>query len=113
MHYIGVGLKVKITRANPLPGEPTEECLVNVDDWDFDWQRSYQYDAPIEDLPTVGNGDIVEITCTYDNTIDNPFVERALEELGLTDPVDVVLGEESLDEMCLGIFPILFDAPAR
>jgi hypothetical protein len=111
MHYIGVGLKVKITRATPMPGEPSQECLVNVDYWDFNWQRSYQYDAAIDDLPTVGNGDVVEITCTYDNTLDNPFVERALEEQGLTDPIDVVLGEQSLDEMCLGIFPILFDAP--
>ncbi len=112
MHYIGVGLQVKITRANPLPGEPTEECLVNVDRWDFDWQRTYQYDAPIDELPTVGNGDVVEINCTYDNTMDNPFVERALLEAGLTAPIDVALGEESLDEMCLAIFPIIFDAPA-
>ena len=113
MHYIGIGLKVRIERANPAPGEPASECLVNVDRWDFSWQRAYSYDAPIEDLPTVGNGDIVTVDCTYDNTMNNPFVEQALEELGLTDPIDVVLGEESLDEMCLGIFGIAFEnAPA-
>jgi hypothetical protein len=112
MHYIGVELSVKIERATPRAGEPTSECLVNVDRWDFDWQRTYQYDAAIEDLPTVGNGDIVDVDCTYDNTMDNPFVQRALEELGLPRPIDVFLGEESLDEMCLGIFGIAFEVGA-
>lgn len=111
MHYIGVELDVKVTRANPAPGEPATECLVNVDRWDFDWQRTYVYDAPIDALPTVGDGDVVEIRCSYDNTMDNPFVQRALAELGLTAPIDVFLGEESLDEMCLNIFPVVFDTP--
>lgn len=111
MHYIGVELAVSIERATTLPGEPASECLINVPRWDFDWQRTYQYDAPIDQLPTVGNGDIIDIRCSYDNTMANPFVERALAELGLTDPIDVVLGEESLDEMCLGIFGIAFDVP--
>lgn len=109
MHYIGVGLKVRIERANPLAGEPASECLVNVDRWDFGWQRAYSYDEDIAYLPTVGDGDTITVDCTYDNTLDNPFVEQALEELGLTEPIDVVLGEESLDEMCLGIFGIAFE----
>jgi hypothetical protein len=33
----------------------------------------------------------------------NPFVQRALTEQGLTEPRDVALGEETLDEMCLGV----------
>jgi hypothetical protein len=112
MHYLGVELKVKIERTTPLPGEPLDECLVNVDRWNFDWQRTYQYDAPIAALPTVGDGDIVDVYCTYDNTLDNPFVQRALDERDLADPIDVYLGEETLDEMCLGIFGIVYDAPA-
>lgn len=109
MHYIGIGLEVRIERATPAAGEPGDECLVNVDRWDFSWQRAYSYDEPIANLPTVGDGDIITVDCTYDNTMDNPFVEQALEELGLTEPIDVVLGEESLDEMCLGIFGIAFE----
>jgi len=112
MHYVGVGLQVTITRATPAPEEPTSECLVNVDRWNFDWQRTYQYDAPIDTLPTVGHGDIIDIECSYDNTLDNPFVMRALEDQGLTSPIDITLGEQTLDEMCLGIFGIAFDAPA-
>jgi len=37
---------------------------------------------------------------------------RALEDQGLTSPIDITLGEQTLDEMCLGIFGIAFDAPA-
>jgi hypothetical protein len=113
MHYIGVGLKVKLERANPAPGEPTNECLVNVPKWNFDWQRSYQYQAPLDELPIVRTGDILDIQCTYDNTLNNPFVQRALADAGLTQPIDVVLGEQTLDEMCLGIFGIVLDAPAQ
>lgn len=112
MHYIGVGLQVKVERANPLPNEPQTECLVNVPKWNFDWQRSYQYNASFADLPTVRTGDTIDVKCTYDNTLANPFVVRALGDAGLTEPIPVVLGEQTLDEMCLGIFGITFDAPA-
>jgi hypothetical protein len=108
MHYVGVELEVHIERATPNPGEPAEECLVNVERWDFDWQRTYLYDADLEDLPTIGNGDTITIRCSYDNTLANPFVKRALQEQGLTDPVDVLLGEETLDEMCLAAFGVIF-----
>jgi hypothetical protein len=36
--------------------------------------------------------------------MQNAFVADALFEQGLTAPRDVVLGEETLDEMCLGVF---------
>ena len=108
MHYVGVDLDARITRANPLPGEPAQECLFKTPQWDFDWQRTYFYDAPVSELPTVGDGDVITLKCRYDNTTDNPFVRRAMEEQGLTAPIDVTLGEETLDEMCLAAFAILF-----
>ena len=60
----------------------------------------------------VGDGDTISVHCTYDNTLDNPYVQRGLAEQGLTAPVDVYLGEETLDEMCLGIFHVVYDPPA-
>jgi hypothetical protein len=108
MHYIGVDLETRISRANPLPGEPAEECLFKTPQWDFDWQRTYFYDAPIDELPTVGDGDMITIRCSYDNTMDNPFVVRAMEDAGIDEPIDVYLGEETLDEMCLAGLAILF-----
>lgn len=107
MHYVGVDLEVRIRRANPAPGEPSEECLVKVPAWDFDWQRTYFYDADIDELPTLGAGDSLEITCRYDNTLGNDFVRRMLLEEGLDDPIDVFLGEETTDEMCLAAFGLI------
>jgi hypothetical protein len=27
--------------------------------WDFNWQRFYQFDVPIDDLPTLSAGDVL------------------------------------------------------
>ncbi len=108
MHYVGVDLQVKIRRATPAPGEPAEECLVKTPNWDFDWQRTYFYDGDIDEVPTVGNGDVVTIKCSYDNSMANPFVRRMLAEENLDAPVDVVLGEETTNEMCLAAFGLVF-----
>ncbi|MEZ4399230.1 MAG: hypothetical protein R3B06_04380 [Kofleriaceae bacterium] len=110
MHYVGTGIDVEIARAAPTAAQPADECLYS-GGWNFDWQRSYLYDAPIEALPTVATGDVIDVSCTYDNTVRNPFVQRALAEAGLDAPIDVVLGEETLDEMCLGIFGVAVPFP--
>lgn len=103
MHYVGTDMRIGITRA--VPGaEPAEECLLDTPKWDFDWQRGYRYDVGIEQAPTVKGGDVLNLRCTYDNSTQNSDVADALLEQGLTEPRDVVLGEETLDEMCLGIF---------
>jgi hypothetical protein len=103
MHYVGTDMRIGITRANPQD-EPAEECLLETPHWDFDWQRGYLYDVPIDQAPTAKTGDVFELKCTYDNSMQNPFVQTALSEQGLSAPRDVLLGEQTLDEMCLGIF---------
>jgi hypothetical protein len=69
--------------------------------WDFNWQRVYEYDALAHEGIRVKAGDKVRIRCEYDNTLNNPGVVEALAELGLTEPIEVNMGEGSLDEMCL------------
>jgi hypothetical protein len=101
-------MQVSIERATPLEGESREECLVNVQDWDFDWQRTYNYNAELEALPTVTDGDTITLKCDYNNTLSNPFVERMLAEEGLENPIDVFLGEETTDEMCIAILGVVF-----
>jgi hypothetical protein len=103
MHYVGTDMRIGITRAAP-GSEPAEECLLDTPKWDFNWQRGYRYDVPIEQAPTVKAGDVLNLRCTYDNSTQNGLVADALFEQGLTEPRDVVLGEETLDEMCLGVF---------
>lgn len=84
-----------------VPAQSERECLLHTPDWNFEWQRFYEYDVEIEQMPFIQPGDTFELSCTYDNSMGNPFVRRALAEQGLDAPRDVVLGEETLDEMCL------------
>jgi hypothetical protein len=95
MHKVGVDMKTSIIR----DGE--EICMVQTPNWDFDWQRAYAYDAPLDQLFAAQGGDIVRVRCTYDNSLENPSVVKALSEVGLEEPQDVFLGETTLDEMCL------------
>lgn len=106
MHYVGTDIRMEIERPNSA-SQPAEECLVHTPAWDFNWQRMYTYDTPIADLPKGRGGDILRITCHYDNSMSNPFVAKALAEQGLSAPIDVELGEETLDEMCLAPLGIL------
>ncbi len=103
MHYVGTDMLMTVARST-TNGQPAEECLLQTPAWDFNWQRAYQYDADLSELPRVRAGDLLSFRCTYDNSLDNPFVREALDEQGLTAPRDVALGDESLDEMCLGVF---------
>jgi hypothetical protein len=103
MHYVGVDERLSVTRA-----DGAEQCLLQIPRWDFNWQRGYAYDAPIEELPVIKAGDKLGIRCTYDNTTQNPKLVQALREQNLTAPKDVLLGEETLDEMCLGAYVLLY-----
>lgn len=105
MHYVGTDMRVGLTRKSPSD-EPAEECLLDTPHWDFSWQRGYRYDVPIDQAPSVAPGDVIDLRCTYDNSMMNPHVQEALTEQGLSAPRDVQLGESTLDEMCLGVFGI-------
>ncbi len=105
MHYVGTDMRIGIKRA-VARDQPAEECLLDTPSWDFDWQRGYRYDAPIDQAPSVTAGDQLTLRCAYDNSMANPHVASALVQQGLTAPRDVVLGESTLDEMCLGVFGI-------
>ncbi len=95
MHKVGVDMRTTLVRG----GE--ESCMLQTPRWDFDWQRLYRYDAPMEELLEVSPGDRIKVRCTYDNTMDNHSLVEALGEIGATEPQQVSLGEGTLDEMCL------------
>mgnify|MGYP002777821154 CR=1 FL=1 len=106
MHYVGTDMLIELRRPNPDPGEPASECLIQTPRWNFQWQRTYSYAADLADVPVAEIGDQVYLRCTYNNSMSNPFVVQALAEQGLGAPVDVYLGEETLDEMCLGVIGV-------
>jgi hypothetical protein len=117
MHWVGRDLKVELVRAGNTSEGAADQCLLGTPRYDFNWQRAYAYDtSEIEQLPLLQGGDTIRITCTYDNTMDNPGVLRVLGEKHLSAPVDVELGESTIDEMCLGAFtfitPLADDGPA-
>lgn len=102
MHLAGTSLSLKVKKGGQ------ESCLLNVPAYDYDWQQIYDYDTPYADAPTVSAGDIVEIKCGYNNTLDNPGIKTALEEEGLSQPVDIYLGEGTLDEMCIAMVGFVY-----
>ena len=104
MHHVGVSMDIQhIPSAEPA----SSECLVGTPEWDFYQQRTFAYDQPVDELPVVQPGDELHLNCLYDNTLDNPALAASLAEQGLGQPVDVTLGDETRDEMCLGVFGVL------
>ncbi len=76
MHERGLSIKLEVVGN-------TNQCLLDIPHWDFDWQLSYWFEEPIEVRAT----DSIRITCTWNTE-------------GLTEPL--VWGDGTGDEMCLG-----------
>jgi len=90
MHLLGSSAQLSIDRA-----DGSNECLLQIDDWDFAWQGSYGYNAPRH----LTSGDRVRLECHYDNSADNqPYIDGVR-----TEPADASWGEGTTDEMCLGV----------
>ena len=106
MHYLGVDGRVWIERQPETDG--TEECLIQTPEYSFEWQRGYTYEGSYDDFPSLSAGDRLWVECTYDNTLDNEGARAALEDAGLSEPQDVTLGDETLDEMCLMVLGITY-----
>ncbi len=90
MHLLGREMHTRILRT-----DGSSDCVTRVNDWDFNWQRSYFYKEELQ--PTLDLHDSVEITCVYDNSAANqPVVDG--EQI---DPRNVTWGDGTFDEMCL------------
>ena len=91
MHLLGKSSKTWIQRAN---GD--QECLIDIPKWDFNWQAGVAFSEPA----ILNPGDELSLECHWDNSMENqPVIDgkRAT-------PKDVVWGEGTRDEMCLGVF---------
>jgi len=106
-------IAAKLERPEPRRSDPQQECLAN-GKWNFDWQRTYIYDAPLAELPSIAEGDVLDLTCEWTNKLSNPFVRRLLVDLNLPPrPIDLVFGLDTAGEMCSEIFGVVVDAPPR
>jgi hypothetical protein len=113
MHLVGTHIAGRIERPTARGNDPQDECLAN-GGWNFDWQRTYIYNTSLDQLPSVAAGDTLDITCHWNNTIANPFVQRMLNDSHLPpQPVDISLGEQTTNEMCLEIFGLAVTIPPQ
>jgi hypothetical protein len=93
MHLLGRTMNVKAT----LP-DGTEKCLINIDDWDFNWQGMYRFNDPV----TIPFGTKLSLVAAYDNSEGNwrnPNVP----------PKAVSWGEQTTDEMCIAFLGVTLD----
>ena len=84
MHTLGRTARMEIERA-----DGTKDCMLQIDDWDFDWQRTYPFSQEL----SVKEGDTWRINCSWDNPGD----------------AEVDWGEGTGDEMCLGTALVSLD----
>jgi hypothetical protein len=79
MHTRGYHTSLNVTHQDPAAGS---ECMLNIDAWNFHWQRSYTFAKP----KTFRPGDQLTIDCKWNNDQDH----------------DLNWGEGTQDEMCIG-----------
>jgi len=93
MHLLGRSMRVISTTANRT------SCLINIDDWDFNWQGQYLYKEPVP-LPT---GTRLQLEAYYDNSEGNWRNPNF-------PPKPVSWGEQTTDEMCIAFIGITIDS---
>ncbi len=96
MHLRGVAAKYVLTRA-----DGKSETLLNVPDYDFNWQSVYAFAEPIK----VGKGDKLSWQAWWDNSPDNPRNPDPTKE--------VRWGLQTWDEMQNGWMEVVRKRPAE
>ena len=100
MHLLGEEISLE-----KVAEDGTEQCLLEIPEWDFEWQQFYSMREGEE--VRVEPGESLRMTCRYDNSPANqPTVDG--EQIS---PRDVEWGEGTLDEMCLTYISVLSDTP--
>ncbi|MGE3409196.1 MAG: EF-hand domain-containing protein [Pirellulales bacterium] len=91
MHLLGRDIRVT---AHPPEGDPLS--LLRIDDWDFNWQSSYQYVQPVR----LAAGTRLVLEGIHDNSADNfrnPF----------NPPRRITWGEQTTNEMSLAFLQVV------
>lgn len=94
MHWLGKDFLLSAVRP-----DGSQQTLIKIDDWDFNWQGSYDFTTPVS-LP---KGTRVEMVAHFDNSAGNPSNPNS-------PPKDVTWGEQTTDEMCIGFLQRTLDA---
>ena len=87
MHNLGSNIRIWYeTEDNP------DGCMIDIPDWDYNWQNFYLYEEPFIVPPR----STVHLECTFDNSAANQPYDRQ--------PQEVRWGDGTFDEMCLVFF---------
>jgi hypothetical protein len=97
MHLLGRTMKVVLN-----PGTPDAKTLLDVPNYNFDYQKSYNLSTPVTAPP----GSRVQVTCTFD-----PTLRQKLPQLRQLPPRFVTWGDGSSDEMCLALLQYVGPKP--
>jgi hypothetical protein len=89
MHLLGRSFTMVLN-----PGTPQATTVLDVPNYNFDYQRAYNLSTPIP----VKAGDQLQVNCTYD-----PRLGQELPILRKAPPHFVTWGDGSSDEMCIGL----------
>ena len=89
MHLLGRSFTMILN-----PGTPQAHTVLDVPNYNFDYQKAYNLDTPIP----VKVGDRIQINCTYDPRLaqERPVLRKAPAHF-------VTWGDGSSDEMCIGL----------
>ncbi|HKS23847.1 MAG TPA: ascorbate-dependent monooxygenase [Thermoanaerobaculia bacterium] len=93
MHLLGRKMNVTATLPNG-----SSQCLININDWDFNWQGQYRYKNSIA-LPS---GTRLSAEAFYDNSPNNARNPN-------DPPKPVSWGEQTTDEMCIAFLGVTLD----
>lgn len=88
MHLRGKSLKIELN-----PDTPDAQVLLFNENWNFNQQQGIWFEDPIE----LQRGDILRLTCVFDNSGPIPGPDGQPLE-----PRYLIWGEGTTDEMCLG-----------
>ncbi len=83
-------------RLTLLRGDGTEQVIVDIRDWDFNWQSTYLLEKEV----LVKASDSVRLECTWDNSAANQVIVNDVQQT----PRYVEWGDGTGDEMCLTNF---------
>ncbi len=104
MHGIGSAMQTHVAG-----GELDGTCLLSTPAWRYNNHQLFHYDAPPDQLPELPAGSQLKLACTYDNRASHPGTAETLADASLTEPVDVRLGGDALDEMCSTLLGVLIE----
>lgn len=90
MHLLGQSVKITMT-----PPNAAKSILVEIADWDYNWQETYWFQKPIL-APAGTRFDIEAIYDNSDSNANNPF----------SPPKDIYFGEQTTNEMLFGFLGV-------